>query len=410
MRLASVVIIGAGPAGLMAAEVLSREGVLVNVYDAMPSAGRKFLQAGRGGLNITHINDFSVFMSAYAEQQSWLSPMIAAFDNQAIQLWMKDLGVASFVGSSGRVFPDDKKAAPLLRAWLHRLRKQGVVFHMKHRFVGWHETEVQFETPIEKISVAADAVVLALGGASWPALGSDGRWVELLSRQGITVSPLKPANCSFVVPWSEYLVAHYAGHPIKPVVLSYQNLAGEVCSHKGELMLSASGLEGGLIYQVSAPLREAILSRGEQIIYLDLMPDWSNVKITRQLSKQSKSLSLVNQLKRGLKLTGVKVALLNEYLINMNTSPDITLLPFLIKKLPIKLISVGSLAEAISTAGGVSRSEFDVNLMLQRKPGVFCAGEMLDWEAPTGGYLLTAVLATGRHAACGVLKWLKSKR
>nr|MCH9741855.1 TIGR03862 family flavoprotein [Pseudomonadota bacterium] len=199
MRLASVVIVGAGPAGLMAAEVLSREGVLVNVYDAMPSAGRKFLQAGRGGLNITHINDFFVFMLAYAEQQSWLSPMIAAFDNQAIQLWMKDLGVASFVGSSGRVFPDDKKAAPLLRAWLHRLRKQGVVFHMKHRFVGWHETEVQFETPIEKISVAADAVVLALGGASWPALGSDGRWVELLSQQSITVSPLKPAKCSFVV-------------------------------------------------------------------------------------------------------------------------------------------------------------------------------------------------------------------
>lgn len=409
MKSARVAIVGAGPAGLMAAEVLSREGVLVSVYDAMPSAGRKFLQAGRGGLNITHSNDFSVFMSAYAEQQAWLAPMIAEFDNRAIQAWMKGLGVDSFVGSSGRVFPTGKKAAPLLRAWLHRLRQQGVVFHMKHRFVGWDNSQLRFETAEGIVSVAADAVVLALGGASWPNLGSDGRWVEILSQFNINIASLRPANCSFVVRWSDYLISNYAGCPIKPVVLSYQNLSGQTLVYKGELMLSASGLEGGLIYQVSAPLRDAIMFHGEQTIYLDLMPDWSAAEIDQSLRKQSKTLSLANQLKRGLKLSGVKLALINEHLITMKTNHDSAALANLLKKMPIKLIEAGALAEAISTAGGVIKTEFDSCLMLQRKPGVFCAGEMLDWEAPTGGYLLTAVLATGRHAGYGVLAWLKSK-
>lgn len=402
-----VAVIGAGPAGLMAAEVLVSQGFLVSVYDAMPSAGRKFLQAGRGGLNISHSLAIDEFLLQYGEASNWLTPMIRAFDASAIQAWMKGLGIDSFIGSSGRIFPIDKKAAPLLRAWLHRLKQAGVSFHMKHRFIGWQGASLLFNHADTQELVSADAVVMALGGASWPQLGSKGEWLAPFAQQGIEVAPFRPANCSFNVAWSQHLVQHYAGAPIKPVILHYQDSAGQSYQHQGELILSASGLEGGLIYRFSAVLRDAIQSFGSQTIYLDMLPSLNEQQALNKLNQSSARLSLSNKLKTSLNLSAVKIGLVQEWVKQHNVTPNYVSLVQLLKHYPVSLIAVGEIAQAISSAGGVKQSALDERLMLTTKPGVFCVGEMLDWEAPTGGYLLTASLATARWAAQGVAEWLK---
>lgn len=401
-----VVVIGAGPAGLMAAEVLAAQGLSVSVYDAMPSAGRKFLQAGRGGLNISHSLAIDEFLVNYGDASAWLTPMIRAFDAVAIQSWMRTFGIDSFVGSSGRIFPSDKKAAPLLRVWLHQLRQLGVIFHMKHRFVGWQGQALLLDSPTGQKAIQADAVVFALGGASWPQLGSKGDWLNDFAQLGIDVAPFRPANCSFKVAWSEHIKQHYAGSPIKPVVLNYEDIHGHCHRRQGELILSASGLESGLIYGYSALLRDAIEVNGPQIIHLDLLPSLSLEQVRQKLAQAPQRLSLSNKLTTALKLSAVKVALIQESLKAEANPPSVQLIAERLKYYPVQLTGTGLLAEAISSAGGVRASALDEQLMLTTKPGVFCVGEMLDWEAPTGGYLLTASLATARWGAQGVLSWL----
>ena len=401
-----VAVIGAGPAGLMTAEVLVAHGFSVSVYDAMPSAGRKFLQAGRGGLNISHSLNIDDFVQNYYEASTWLAPMIRAFDTTAIQSWMSGLGIASFVGSSGRIFPADKKAAPLLRAWLHRLKQSGVVFHMKHRFVGWRGQALLVDTPTGQKTIASDAMVLALGGASWPQLGSKGDWLDMFACTGIEVAPFRPANCSFNVAWSEYMQQHYAGSPIKPVALTYEDVHGQSYRCQGELIVSSSGLEGGLIYGFSALLREAIADNGPQTVYLDLLPSLSLDQVRQKLMQAPQRLSLSNKLTSTLKLSAVKVALIQENLKGEVSGVSLKIVAERLKHCPVKLTGTGLLEEAISSAGGVKATALDERLMLTEKPGVFCVGEMLDWEAPTGGYLLTASLATARWGAQGVVSWL----
>lgn len=401
-----VAVIGAGPAGLMAAEVLVAHGLSVSVYDAMPSAGRKFLQAGRGGLNISHSLHIDDFLQNYYEASTWLAPMVRAFDATAIQSWMSGLGIASFVGSSGRIFPTDKKAAPLLRAWLHRLKQSGVVFHMKHRFVGWQGQALLLDTPTGQKTIASDAMVLALGGASWPQLGSKGDWLDMFALLGIEVAPFRPANCSFNVAWSEHMQQQYAGFPIKPVALTFQDANGRSYRRQGELMVSSSGLEGGLIYGYSALLREAIVDNGPQTIQLDLLPSLSLDHVRQKLMQAPQRLSLSNKLTTALKLSAVKVVLIQESLKGEASKASLKIVAERLKHYPIQLTGTGLLAEAISSAGGVKAAALDEQLMLNAKPGVFCVGEMLDWEAPTGGYLLTASLATARWGAQGVVSWL----
>lgn len=401
-----VAVIGAGPAGLMAAEVLVAHGFSVSVYDAMPSAGRKFLQAGRGGLNISHSLHLDAFLQNYYEASTWLAPMIRAFDATAIQSWMSGLGIGSFVGSSGRIFPTDKKAAPLLRAWLHRLKQSGVVFHMKHRFVRWQDQAVLFDTPTGQKTIAPDATVLALGGASWPQLGSKGDWLKGFKQLGIEVAEFKPANCSFNVAWSQHMQQHYAGSPIKPVALTFEDTHGQCLYRQGELVLSSSGLEGGLIYGYSALLREAISNNGSHSIYLDLVPGLTLEQVMQKLMQAPQRLSLSNKLSTTLKLSAVKVALIQESLKAEASKPSLKTVAEKLKHYPIVLTGTGLLAEAISSAGGVKVTAMDEQLMLKVKPGVFCVGEMLDWEAPTGGFLLTASLATARWGAQGVVSWL----
>lgn len=406
----SVSIIGAGPAGLMAAEVLSQAGIQVAVYDAMPSAGRKFLMAGKGGMNITHAEPFERFLTRYAEQRKALEPMLTDFSPQALRDWIKDLGIDTFVGSSGRVFPTEMKAAPLLRSWLHRLKLQGVQFHMRHDWQGWTETgELHFICPTGTKSVAADATVLALGGGSWPQLGSTGHWLPVLAERAIEIAPLKPANCGFEVAWSDYFRAKFAGSPLKTIRLNLVTASGESVSQAGELMLTEYGVEGGLIYAFSASLRETIARLGFVMVSVDLCPDRELANIQARLAKPRGKDSLANHLRKCLGLDAAKVALLRE-MLSAETMNDINLIAVALKSLPLRLSAARPLAEAISTAGGVSFNGLDQHLMLRRLPGVFCAGEMLDWEAPTGGYLLTACLATGRAAGLGVLHWLQSPR
>ena len=402
-----VVVVGAGPAGLMAAEVLVTNGFLVSVYDAMPSAGRKFLQAGRGGLNITHSQPVDEFVHNYYEASNWLAPMIRGFNASAIQVWMKELGIDGFVGSSGRIFPGDKKAAPLLRAWLHRLKQAGVVFYMKHRFIGWNEESLLMTCPDGQSLVQADAFVMALGGASWPQLGARGDWLASFAQKGIDVAPFRPANCSFNVAWSHHLIQRYAGAPIKPVTLHYHDYLGRNHQHQGELILSASGLEGGLIYRFSSLLRDAIELCGTQTIHLDLLPGLNEQQALNKLNQASARLSLSNKLKSSLHLSAVKIGLVQEWIKQHNVTPNDASLVQLLKRYPVSLVAVGDIAQAISSAGGVKQTALNEKLMLTTKPGVFCVGEMLDWEAPTGGYLLTASLATARWGALGVTEWLK---
>lgn len=400
-----VAIIGGGPAGLMAAEVLGQAGVNVDLYDAMPSVGRKFLLAGVGGMNITHAEDYAAFVSRYGERAGDLRPLLDAFSPDSLREWIHGLGIDTFVGSSGRVFPSDMKAAPLLRAWLKRLRESGVQLHTRQRWLGWDEHgALRIAGPQGETQVEADATLLALGGGSWARLGSDGAWVPLLQNRGIAIAPLQPANCGFeVAGWSEHLREKFAGAPLKTVSLE---LPGEA-PRKGEFVLTATGIEGSLVYALSAPIRNTINRDGAATVLLDLLPDRTLTQIASALARPRGSQSMAKHLHRQLKLDGAKAALLRE-LTDATTFQAPQALAAAIKALPIRLVRPRPLDEAISSAGGVPFEELDEGLMLRRLPGVFCAGEMLDWEAPTGGYLLTACFASGRAAAEGMLRWLRA--
>lgn len=390
----------------MAAEVLSSASVRVRVYDAMPSPGRKFLLAGIGGLNITHSEEHPLFCKRYSDKQQALQSMLDDFSAEHLRLWVHGLGVETFVGSSGRVFPKEMKAAPLLRAWLHRLRAQGVSLNVRHRCLGWNdEGDLVFSTPQGLFQCKPTATILAMGGASWPKLGSDGAWVPWLQREQIKITPLESANCGFECTWSNYLTEKFSGAPIKPVVLKMVDVNGQVLEKQGEFVLSRQGVEGSLIYAFSKPIRELIRAKGEATIELDLLPGKSLDRIRTELGKSRGGHSLPSHLKNKVGISGVKLALLHEVL-GKAALENFDTLAAVLKALPIRLTKPRPLDEAISTAGGLAFENLNEALMLQHKPGVFVAGEMLDWEAPTGGYLLTACLATGRRAGLGVLDWL----
>lgn len=421
----NIAVIGGGPAGLMAAEVLAasaqKHELQVTLFDAMPSVGRKFLLAGIGGMNITHSEPFEPFISRYGVRAVSLAPTFAAFTPTMLRDWVHGLGIETFIGSSGRVFPTDMKAAPLLRAWLQRLRAADVQFHVRHRWLGWTDTgALRFATPQGEIAKSFDAVVLALGGASWPQLGSDGAWVSILAASKKSnptetiISPLVPANCGFDIAggWSEHLQHRFAGQPVKTVALSFLDADGQIQQRKGELMLSDTGLEGSLMYAISAPLREAIAARGCVILTLDLLPDKSLERVLSEIAHPRGARSFASHLQSRAGIHGVKMALLRE-LCSPAQFNDPAQLATAIKALPLKIKTTRPLQEAISTAGGVRFEALNEHLMLHHASaagaiptGVFCAGEMLDWEAPTGGYLLSACFATGRQAGQGVLKYL----
>ncbi len=399
----SAVVVGGGPAGLMAAEVLAAAGVTVDLYDAMPSVARKFLLAGKGGMNITHAEPPDDFLARYGERRSELQPLLADFGAAELRAWIHALGIDTFVGTSGRVFPVDMKAAPLLRAWLHRLRAAGVRFHPRCRWLGWHaDGRLRFAGADGETAVAADATVLALGGGSWARLGSDGAWVPLLRARGVDVAPLRPANCGFdVAGWSEHFAGRFAGQPVKSVAA----LLPDGSRRAGEFVVTAGGIEGGLVYALSAMLREAIARDGRATLTLDLMPDWSEARLLAGIGAARGARSLASHLQSRIGLKGVKAGLLREVL-DKAAFADPATLAATIKRLPLVLVAPRPLDEAISSAGGVRFTALDARLMLRAVPGVFCAGEMLDWEAPTGGYLLTACFATGRAAGLGALDWL----
>ena len=400
-----VAVIGAGPAGLMAAEVLAQGGAHVTVYDATPSAGRKFLMAGRGGLNLTHSEGLPAFLTRYGEAMPQLAAAITAFPPDTLRAWSEALGQPTFVGSSGRVFPKAFKASPLLRAWLRRLDSMGVQFRLRHRWTGWEENgRLLFQTPDGQRVVDARATVLALGGASWPRLGSTGAWVETLAAKGVTISQLRPANCAFTVAWSDIFRDRFEGHPLKGVALSFG-------SHtvRGEAMMTRTGIEGGAIYALSADLREAIVDKGQATLRIALRPDLEMKDLVARLSAPRGKQSFSNWLRKAAHLSPVGIGLLQEAAIasgaSLSSLPPENLAA-LINAVPVELNGLAPIARAISTAGGISFSEIDPDFMIRRLPGVFAAGEMLDWEAPTGGYLLQASFATGAAAGRGALKWL----
>ncbi|MGL3207814.1 TIGR03862 family flavoprotein [Bradyrhizobium sp. BR 1433] len=404
----TVAVIGAGPAGLMAAEVLAQGGAQVTVYDAMPSAGRKFLMAGRGGLNLTHSEPLPDFLARYREAMPHLKAAVEAFPPEALRVWSDALGQPTFVGSSGRVFPEAFKASPLLRAWLRRLDSAGVAFTFRHRWVGWDARGgLLFETPDGQRTVNADATVLALGGASWPRLGSDGAWAEILTAKGVAVAPIKPANSGFTVAWSNIFRDRFEGQPLKGVALT-------IGSHtvRGEAIVTDAGIEGGAIYALSAELREAVLAKETATLTVALRPDAAGDELVARLSAPKGKQSLSNFLRKAAQLSPVGIGLLQEATVAAGRS--LTALPpaelaELINAVPIKVTGVAPIARAISSAGGIRFDELDTQFMLRRLPGVFVAGEMLDWEAPTGGYLLQASFATGVAAGRGVLRWFVQK-
>jgi uncharacterized flavoprotein (TIGR03862 family) len=404
-----IVVIGGGPAGLMAAEILAANGQQVEVYDAMPSVGRKFLLAGKGGLNLTHSEPSERFLTRYGKQRPLMEPMLQEFDADALRQWAADLGIATFVGTSGRVFPTDMKAAPLLRAWLHRLREAGVHFHMRHRWLGWTEDgKLRFQTPEGERTLEARAVVLALGGGSWARLGSDGSWVQRLRDKGIAIADLRPANCGFDIAWSEFFRERRAGQPLKSIALSFTDHEGITHHRQGECVVSANGIEGSLIYALSSSLRDTLDANGSVDITLDLAPGMSAERVAEEVAHPRGSRSMSSHLQSRVHIAGVKTGLLHEVL-SKEQFADTALLAHTIKALPLRLLATRPIDEAISSAGGVRFDAMDNNLMLRELPGVFCTGEMLDWEAPTGGYLLTACFATGRAAAMGVLQWLQAQ-
>ena len=404
----TIAIIGGGPAGLMAAEAAVSTGAQVELYDSMPSVGRKFLLAGKGGLNLTHSEPIESFLSRYGARRAFIEPAIRSFPPSALQAWARELGVRTFVGTSGRIFPVDLKAAPLLRLWLRRLRLNGVQFHVRHRWCGWDEQgRLRFLT-VEGISlVQADATVLALGGGSWPQLGSDAGWVKILSERQVPIVPLQPANCGFDIRWSEHFRAKFAGHPVKTVALVVKGRDGTTIRRMGEFVITVNGVEGGIVYMVSASVRDMIAIDGMATVWLDLAPDRTVKQLEHDLSRPRGKRTVATHLKRCAGITGVKAGLLREVAPN-NVFADPARLAAVIKSLPLTLVAPRPIEEVISTAGGLSFEALDDNLMVRSLPGVFCAGEMLDWEAPTGGYLLTACLATGRLAGGKAAQWNKT--
>lgn len=393
-------IIGSGPAGLAAAEMLAADAE-VHVFDVMPSPGRKLLLAGKSGLNITHAEDLDLFLSRFGTARAALEPALRNFPPEAIRQWAAALGTETFVGSSGRVFPTAMKASPLLRAWLARLRELGVTLHMRHRWQGWNsEGVLVFDTPDGVQKFSADATVLALGGASWPRLGTDGLWAAMLAERSVRINALRPANCGFDIGWSAHLRERFAGSPVKPVSLSFG-----AHTVRGEFVVSANGIEGSAVYALSAVLRDAIAAQGSATLLLDLLPDRRLDSLTRMLSRPRGKASLASHLRKSAGIEGLKAALLRET-ADAEVLADPARLAAHLKALPLLLTAARPLAEAISTAGGVSLEEIDTQFMLRCLPGVFVAGEMLDWEAPTGGYLLSACLATGRAAGSGALHFL----
>ncbi|MEO8249171.1 MAG: TIGR03862 family flavoprotein [Burkholderiales bacterium] len=413
------VVIGAGPAGLIAAEVLSQAGVPVHLFDAMPTAGRKLLLAGKGGLNLTHSEPLSRQLDRYAERAESLAPHLTAFGPDQVREWARGLGIDTFVGSSGRVFPKDMKAAPLLRAWLHRLRHPvepgaAVRFHMRHRWTGWDERgALTFESQQGPMAIRARMLVLALGGASWPRLGSNGGWVPLLQARGVDVAPLVPSNCGFDVGtaarsgWSEHFASRFAGQPFKSVAISAESGQRLRFRQKGEFVATATGVEGSLIYAASPLLRAEIAANGSATFELDLLPDRTLEQVRAEVAHPRGARSLSSHLKSRLSLGGIKSAILHE-LLGKADFADPDKLSAAIKALPVRLTAARPVAEAISSAGGVRFESLTEGLMLRDLPDVFCAGEMLDWEAPTGGYLLTACLASGRAAGKAALARLLS--
>ena len=402
---AKVAVIGAGPAGLMAAEVLAGQGVKVTVHDRMPSAGRKFLIAGRGGLNLTHSEDFSDFLGRYGDAAPKLRAAIEALPPAAVRAWCEALGQETFVGTSGRVFPKSLKASPLLRAWLRRLSSAGVEFKFRQRWTGWNQAgDLLFENGA---SAKADAVILALGGASWPRLGSDGKWADVLGQSNIAVTPLRPANSGFLVNWSDVFRERFEGQPLKRIELRFADSAV-----RGEALVTRTGLEGGGIYALSAILRESIAASGEAVLHINLRPDLSAPELQRRLEAPRGKQSLATFLRKAANLSPPAIGLLHEAAASAGhrlASLDATALSALIGAVPVRLTGTAPLERAISTAGGVSFAELDEHFMLLRRPGTFAAGEMLDWEAPTGGYLLQASFATGAAAARGALRWLAGR-
>jgi uncharacterized flavoprotein (TIGR03862 family) len=400
-----VAVIGGGPAGLIAAEVLVAGGAAVTVYDRMPSVGRKLLLAGRGGLNLTHSEDLERFLTRYGVAEERLQPSIEAFSPARVRAWCEGLGQETFVGTSGRVFPKAMKASPLLRAWLRRLDAAGVAFKLRHRWHGWDDDRrLIFTSPHGDVALRADATVLALGGASWPRLGSDGTWVEPLVDREIAVAPLRAANCGFIVRWSDHFASRFEGQPLKSIELSFDGR-----SVRGEALITRTGLEGGGIYALSATLRDAIVAGGEATLLIDLRPDDTSAMLERKLGVPRGKQSLSTFLRKTSHLSPAAIGLLQETAIASSTRlADLApaALATLIKAVPVRLVDAAPIARAISTAGGVAFAEVDEHFMLCRRPGTFVAGEMLDWEAPTGGYLLQAAFATGAAAAHGALHWL----
>ncbi len=386
----------------MAAEVISAQGIHVDVYDAMPSVGRKFLMAGKSGLNLTHAEPFDIFVTRYGKRRAQIEPLLQTFGAEQLLAWVHGLGVQTFVGTSNRVFPVEMKASPLLRAWMQRLNAAGVTLHLRHKLTAIHpDRSLHFHTPDGDRTVRADADVLALGGGTWSRLGSDGAWVEWLQQVGVQIDPLRPANCGFEVNWSPVFIEKYEGHPVKSVILS----AGEFCQ-QGEFIITKEGVEGSLVYAASAILRDEIAAHGSTVMHLDLAPDKTEDQLREKLSRPRGSRSMSNHLEKTVGIKGVKAGLLREFVPKAEFTES--LLASYIKNTPVTLTATRPLDKAISSAGGVSFDSLDEHLMLKNLPGVFCAGEMLDWEAPTGGYLLTACFSSGHAVGRGVVQWLDS--
>ena len=405
-----VAIIGGGPAGLMAAETVRAAGHQVDVYEAKGSPGRKFLIAGKGGLNLTHSDAHEVFVARYRERASEVGAWLADFDGPALRDWALGFGVETYVGSSGRVFPVDRKAAPLLRGWVRRLKEQGVRLHVQHRWTGWADDgALRFETPEGEVTVQADAVVLAMGGGSWPQLGSDAAWVAPLAARGIDMAPLQSANCGFDVDWTAYFRDRQAGAPLKPLVAHWIALDGQPRTLQGECVISADGIEGSLIYAMAADLRDTLTRDGAVTLHLDLLPGQTEAQLLDKLQRPRQGRSFGEHLRRQLGLGGVKSALLFEVLGKDAGQLPADRIAAALKRLPLSLLRPRPMAEVISTAGGVRLEALDAQLMLRQMPGTFCAGEMLDWEAPTGGYLLTACFASGLRAGRGVIEYLQAR-